>query len=93
MKLVTRWLLLSCVCVFSMAQAGTANASEKSVHIGFLHPSGADLFGYSVERHMNDKLYWYYTIGVPSVLAIGIINCHLEQRRDLVLNIRRSKMS
>ena len=67
-------MLLSMNYVFclSIAQAGAAAASEKSFHLGVVHPSGANLIGYSVERQMDDKLYWYYTIGVPSILAVGI---------------------
>ncbi len=62
------------MCFLSIAEAGEADASEKSFQLGLLPPSGANLLGYSVERHMHDTLYWYYTIGVPSVLAIGIIH-------------------
>ncbi len=74
MKVRNKWYLLSVMLFFSCIQASVADDSEHSIHLGILHPSGMDLFGYSVERHMNDKLYWYYTIGVPSVLAIGIIH-------------------
>ena len=63
-------LLFTCLLlVSSIAHAG---AAVRSFHVGVWHPNGMDLIGYSVERHMDNKLYWYYTIGVPSLLAIGI---------------------
>ncbi len=72
MNVSNRWLLASLLLVFSIAHAGASDGAVRSIHAGVLHPNGIDLFGYSVERHMDNKLYWYYTIGVPSVLAIGI---------------------
>ena len=67
-----KWSLSSLLLVFSITHAGAADEAVRSFHVGVLHPNGIDLLGYSVERHMDNKLYWYYTIGVPSVLAIGI---------------------
>jgi len=67
-----KWSLASLLLVISIAHAGAADEAVRSFHVGVWHPNGIDLIGYSVERRMNKKLYWYYTIGLPSVLAIGI---------------------
>ena len=67
-----KWSLASVLLVFSIAHAGAADVAVRSFYVGVWHPNGIDLIEYSIERHMDNKLYWYYTIGVPSVLAIGI---------------------
>ena len=72
MNVKNKWSLACLLLVFSIAHASAADEAVRSFHVGVWHPNGIDLIGYSVERHMDNELYWYYTIGVPSVLAIGI---------------------
>ncbi|NND71439.1 MAG: hypothetical protein HKN43_07660 [Rhodothermales bacterium] len=67
-----KWLLTCSLLVFAIADASASGDAVSSFHVGVLHPNGMDFLGYSVEKHMDNRLYWYYTIGVPSFLAIGI---------------------
>lgn len=58
-----------------LASSAYAHGAEKeieSLHIGFLHPNGVDVFGYSSEKRINNTLYRFYTFGLPSIAAIGI---------------------
>jgi len=61
-------LALHAACV---AAAGTPHKAA-SFHAGLFHPNGVDLFGYSVEERTPQGLYWYYTLGFPSIAAIGL---------------------
>lgn len=64
-------LLMGLLLILPCTQVVAAEDSVKTFHFGFLHPNGIDLIGYSVETPMDNKLYWYYTIGLPSILAAG----------------------
>ncbi|NOX21260.1 MAG: hypothetical protein GXO99_08420 [Nitrospirae bacterium] len=46
--------------------------STSSFHVGFLYNNGVDLLGYTVERKLTDKLFFYYTFGIPALAATGI---------------------
>ena len=37
----------------------------------FLHPSGVDFLGYTVEKKITTDVYSFYSFGVPSIAAIG----------------------
>ena len=63
---------MSLLLFLSIAQTAAAEELENSFNFGFLHPSGINLLGYTVEGHIDHKLYGYFTIGVPSLFAIGI---------------------
>lgn len=54
------------------ALARGADKEIESLHIGFLHPNGVDLVGYSREKPLNDNVYRFYTFGLPSIAAMGI---------------------
>lgn len=53
--------------------ATAADEQYRSVHLGFLHPNGVDVSGYSVEQQIRGKLYRFYTFGYPALAAIGIV--------------------
>lgn len=57
-----------------MAQAATSGISASSIHAGFLYPNGVDIAGYTVETKLAgyEKLYRYYTFGLPALAATGI---------------------
>ena len=61
-------ILLLCFSVY----AGAEEAKVRSFHLGFLHPNGVDLVGYTVEKKMRNNIYGFYTFGFPSLAAIGI---------------------
>ncbi len=46
--------------------------STSSLHVGFFYHNGVDLLGYTVERKITNKLFFYYTFGVPAFAATGI---------------------
>lgn len=64
-------LMLLAILSSSIVRADDTYETKRSLHVGFLHPSGVDLLGYTVEKKTADNLYWYYTFGLPSVAAIG----------------------
>ncbi len=72
MHVISKWLLMCTLLLFSIAQASAADDTVRSFHFGVLHPNGASFFGYSVETRMDRNLYWFYTFGLPTVAAIGI---------------------
>ena len=43
-----------------------------SLHAGFLYHNGVDLVGYTVEHKLKNRLYGYYTFGIPCLAAAGI---------------------
>ena len=45
---------------------------EESFHAGFLYNNGVDVAGYTVEHKLKNRLYGYYTFGLPSLAAAGI---------------------
>ncbi len=54
------------------ARADTVNhATVASSHAGIFHHSGVDLLGYTVERPLSARLYGFYTLGFPSLVAGG----------------------
>lgn len=82
-----KWLLTCLLLVFSIVQPSAADEAVRSFHVGVFHPNGIDLLGYSVERHMDNRLYWYYTIGVPSFLAIGITHYNKRDGNGLTATL------
>lgn len=48
-----------------------ADDKTKSYHYGLFHPNGLGIFGYSVEKKIDDRIYRYYTFGLPSGASIG----------------------
>ena len=67
-------LMLMLLLPASMTQADPSENSTSSVHAGFLYPNGVDLAGYTNEARLTgyNKLYRYYTFGIPALAAAGI---------------------
>lgn len=49
-----------------------SDTSVKSTHVGFLHPSGVDIVGFTKEQPISATWYRYYTFGFPSIAALGL---------------------
>jgi len=64
--------VLTLFLFISVVDADAADAGIKSFHYGFMHPSGVDLVGYTVERQVTSDVYGYYTFGFPSLAAAGL---------------------
>jgi hypothetical protein len=59
------WALIPFAC---------ANAEEdnlRSYHLGIFYPNGADIAGYTVEKHIKNNFYSFYTFGFPAIASIG----------------------
>jgi hypothetical protein len=60
-------------CYASLAGAADDERSKlRSAHLGFVHPEGVDLAGYSVETKLGNNVYSFYTFGIPSIAALGL---------------------
>ncbi len=73
MRIGNKMLSLCLVSILLVAQVAAADESNQSIHLGVFHPNGGlSMIGYSVESPLNDRLYWYYAFGFPTVAAAGI---------------------
>lgn len=70
------FILLICMTIIGPAPAAYGDSSPQgrtaSFHVGFLYPNGIDLAGFSVEHELSHSLYWYYTVGLPSIAGAGV---------------------
>ncbi len=80
-NVINTWSLATLLLVFSIAHAGAADEASRSFHAGVLHPNGIDLFGYSVERNMDNKLFWctrfeyrqsWPSVSLSTVIVLGL---------------------
>ena len=70
-----------CIFLVNDAHGGSfENERFSSVHAGFFYPNGVDLAGYTAEFKLRNRLYGYYTLGIPSLAAVGV--CFYEDYRD-----------
>ena len=73
MLLLKKWLILCMLLPFLIAPVGADVESDQNWHVGVFHPNGGlELIGYSVERKMDNNLYWYYSFGFLSIAGIGV---------------------
>ena len=56
----------------SNVRAESLRERVPTLHAGFLNQNGVDIAGYSVEQRLRNKIYWFYTFGMPSIAAAGI---------------------
>lgn len=64
---------LIALCCANLAWAAENEATKvRSAHLGFLHPEGVDLAGYSVEKEFSGNVYSFYTFGIPALAALGL---------------------
>jgi hypothetical protein len=72
------WKPLQCFSLILICYAGYAAAEDshgvsvRSAHIGFLHPEGVDVAGYSMEEEFADEIYFFVTFGYPALAATGL---------------------
>jgi len=73
MQQIAQTLALMMLCCSSLACAAEDEAARvSSAHLGFVHPEGVDLAGYSVEEKFSRNVYSFYTFGIPSFAAMGL---------------------
>ena len=63
------------IALLLFASSAFAHGAAKEVetfHVGFLHPNGVDVAGYSSEKQLSNNIYRFYTFGLPSIAAIGL---------------------
>jgi hypothetical protein len=68
-------LALATACLAEDAVPGAQykmSPKVSSLHTGLFHPNGVNAVGYSVEQQTRQGLYWFYTMGFPSLAAIGL---------------------
>ena len=71
LKLI-RAVYIICLLLFTSGQVVASEEGMASYHYGLFHPSGIDIFGYSVEEKISENTYKYYSFGIPSFAAIGV---------------------
>jgi hypothetical protein len=73
MQQIVQTLALMVLCCSSLACAAEDEVARvSSAHLGFVHPEGVDLAGYSVEEKFSRNVYSFYTFGIPSFAATGL---------------------
>ena len=65
-------LLYSTLAFLPTASFALTSVDVQSFHVGFLHPNGVDVIGYSSEKPLSNHFYRFYSFGFPSLAAIGI---------------------